>query len=161
MIAKDCLRCKVIISTWSRWSSRWSLKKLKKGIPVGTWTRNFCILSNYGHTQLNPPHPVRSAQLNSWWQSQYYGGGPHGNTLCCNFLFLFLFLLFSLLLLTCLASPGSSWWGLSGTMGSGMCGLTGSESVTPRHLDCISFFWLTGSSDIVYIYILINLLLYL
>lgn len=89
MIAKDCLRCKVIISTWSRWSSRWSLKKLKKGIPVGTWTRNFCILSNYGHTQLNPPHPVRSAQLNSWWQSQYYGGGPHGNTLCCNFFFFF------------------------------------------------------------------------
>lgn len=43
---------------------------------------------SYGHTQLNPPHPVRSAQLNSWWHSQYYGGGPHGNTLCCSFLFL-------------------------------------------------------------------------
>ncbi len=51
-------------------------------------------LSNYGHTQLNPPHPVRSAQLNSWWQSQYYGGGPHGNTLCCNFCFFFLFFFF-------------------------------------------------------------------
>ena len=46
-------------------------------------------LSNYGHTQVKPPHPVRSAQLNTWWQSQYYGGGPHGNTLCCNFFFLF------------------------------------------------------------------------
>ena len=52
----------------------------------GIWIRKFLVLSNYGHTQLNPPHPVRSAQLNSWWQSQYYGGGPHGNTLCCNFL---------------------------------------------------------------------------
>src|ERR1700744_2757123 len=51
-------------------------------------------LSNYGHTQLNPPHPVRSAKLNSRWQSQYYGGGPHGNTLCCNFFFWPFFALF-------------------------------------------------------------------
>ena len=49
------------------------------------------LLLSYGHTQLNPPHPVRSAQLNSWWQSQYYGGGPHGNTMCCNFYFLFFY----------------------------------------------------------------------
>ena len=47
------------------------------------------ISLSYGHTQLNPPHPVRSAKLNSRWQSQYYGGGPHGNTLCCSFLFFF------------------------------------------------------------------------
>jgi hypothetical protein len=59
----------------------------------GISKNKFIELLNYGHTQLNPPHPVRSAQLNSWWQSQYYGGGPHGNTLCCNFLF-FLFLFF-------------------------------------------------------------------
>ena len=60
----------------------------------------FLTLSNYGHTQLNPPHPVRSAKLNSWWQSQYYGGGPHGNTLCCNFCFYFFafFFFFSVLL---------------------------------------------------------------
>jgi hypothetical protein len=53
--------------------------------------RKNLLLSNYGHTQLNPPHPVRSAQLNSWWQSQYYGGGPHGNTLCCSFFTFFYF----------------------------------------------------------------------
>src|ERR1700729_1349856 len=47
------------------------------------------ISLSYGHTQLNPPHPVRSAKLNSRWQSQYYGGGPHGNTLCCSFLYFF------------------------------------------------------------------------
>jgi hypothetical protein len=47
------------------------------------------ISLSYGHTQLNPPHPVRSAKLNSRWQSQYYGGGPHGNTLCCSFFIFF------------------------------------------------------------------------
>ena len=51
------------------------------------------ISLSYGHTQLNPPHPVRSAKLNSRWQSQYYGGGPHGNTLCCSFFLCFLFFL--------------------------------------------------------------------
>lgn len=44
---------------------------------------------NYGHTRLKAPHPVRSAKSSSWWQSQYYGGGPHGNTLCCNFCIFF------------------------------------------------------------------------
>lgn len=67
---------------WSK-SKKWSA--LEKEISTDIWTRHFHRLSNYGHTRLNPPHPVRSAQLNSRWQSQYYGGGPHGNTLCCNF----------------------------------------------------------------------------
>lgn len=59
--------------------------------PPPSWSTSSqeLILSNYGHTQVKPPHPVRSAQLNTWWQSQYYGGGPHGNTLCCNFFFFF------------------------------------------------------------------------
>ena len=63
--------------------------------PPPSWSTSSqeLILSNYGHTQVKPPHPVRSAQLNTWWQSQYYGGGPHGNTLCCNFFFFFSFFL--------------------------------------------------------------------
>ena len=79
----------------------------------GIWIRKFLILSNYGHTQLNPPHPVRSAQLNSWWQSQYYGGGPHGNTLCCNF-FVFCFFFFLLVFFPLLRwlLRAFDWWSL-------------------------------------------------
>lgn len=62
--------------------------------PTWSWSSQALILSNYGHTQVKPPHPVRSAQLNTWWQSQYYGGGPHGNTLCCNFFIFFDFFFF-------------------------------------------------------------------
>ena len=40
---------------------------------------------SYGHIILNTPDPVRSPQLKSIESSQYYGGGPHGNTTCCNF----------------------------------------------------------------------------
>ena len=40
---------------------------------------------SYGHTILKTPDPVRSPQLSNIWTSQYYGGGPHGNTGCCNF----------------------------------------------------------------------------
>ena len=34
---------------------------------------------------LKAPDPVRSPQLSNIWTSQYYGGGPHGNTGCCSF----------------------------------------------------------------------------
>ena len=41
---------------------------------------------------LKAPDPVRSPQLSNIWTSQYYGGGPHGNTGCCSFCFtLFLY----------------------------------------------------------------------
>ena len=46
---------------------------------------------SYGHTMLKTPDPVRSPQLSNIWTSQYYGGGPHGNTGCCSFTFLFYF----------------------------------------------------------------------
>ncbi len=40
---------------------------------------------SYGHTHQKTPDPVRSPKLSWWWLSQYCGGGPHGNTGCCNF----------------------------------------------------------------------------
>lgn len=47
---------------------------------------------SYGHTMLKAPDPVRSPQLSNIWTSQYYGGGPHGNTGCCSsFIFFFFF----------------------------------------------------------------------
>ena len=77
--------------------------RLSQWPKLGTFVCSICYIVgdnplplSYGHTQLNPPHPVRSAQLNSWWHSQYYGGGPHGNTMCCSFLFLFFFFFFLL-----------------------------------------------------------------
>ena len=42
---------------------------------------------SYGHTTQKAPDPVRSPKLSCVWQSQYCGGGPHGNTLCCNFFY--------------------------------------------------------------------------
>lgn len=73
-------------------------KKLNKLLKV-TFTLS------YGHTMLKAPDPVRSPQLSNIWTSQYYGGGPHGNTGCCSsfifflvfsfyFLFLFFFIFF-------------------------------------------------------------------
>lgn len=38
---------------------------------------------------LKAPDPVRSPQLSNIWTSQYYGGGPHGNTGCCSFFIFF------------------------------------------------------------------------
>lgn len=52
-------------------------KKLNKLLKV-TFTLS------YGHTMLKAPDPVRSPQLSNIWTSQYYGGGPHGNTGCCS-----------------------------------------------------------------------------
>ena len=49
---------------------------------------------SYGHTMLKAPDPVRSPQLSNIWTSQYYGGGPHGNTGCCSSFIFFYFLLF-------------------------------------------------------------------
>jgi hypothetical protein len=56
-----------------------------------------CITFSYGHTHQKAPDPVRSPKLSWCWRSQYYGGGPHGNTACCSFcLFLFFFCRFRL-----------------------------------------------------------------
>ena len=44
---------------------------------------------SYGHTHQNTPDPVWSPKLSWWWLSQYCGGGPHGNTGCCNFCCIF------------------------------------------------------------------------
>ena len=75
--------------------------RLSQWPKLGTFVCSICykvgdnhLPLSYGHTQLNPPHPVRSAQLNSWWHSQYYGGGPHGNTMCCSFFLLFFYFYF-------------------------------------------------------------------
>lgn len=46
-----------------------------------TWSLYF----SYGHTHQKAPDPVWSPKLSWWWRSQYCGGGPHGNTTCCNF----------------------------------------------------------------------------
>lgn len=54
-------------------------------------TNSFQFSMSYGHTMLKTPDPVRSPQLSNIWTSQYYGGGPHGNTGCCSFTFLFYF----------------------------------------------------------------------
>lgn len=43
---------------------------------------------------LKAPDPVRSPQLSNIWTSQYYGGGPHGNTGCCSFCIFFIFFIF-------------------------------------------------------------------
>lgn len=43
--------------------------------------------SIYGHTPVNSPDPVRSPKLSTGWRSQYYRGGPDGNTACCSFPF--------------------------------------------------------------------------
>ena len=43
----------------------------------------------YGHTHVNTLRPVRFGKLSTCWRSQYYGGGPHGNTACCRFSFFF------------------------------------------------------------------------
>ena len=99
------IRKKISLSTFARLTCPSPL------VVSGIWIRKFLILSNYGHTQLNPPHPVRSAQLNSWWQSQYYGGGTHGNTLCCNF-FIFIFFTCIFPLLRWLSRAFFDWWSL-------------------------------------------------
>ena len=39
--------------------------------------------SSYGHTTVNPPHPIRTAKLSTVGPNQYYGGGPRGNLGCC------------------------------------------------------------------------------
>jgi hypothetical protein len=56
-------------------------------------SNQLCLVTmSYGHTHQNLPHPVRSAKSSWWWFGQYCGGGPHGNTECCSFLALALFL---------------------------------------------------------------------
>ena len=49
--------------------------------------RLMCRSSIYGHTHVDALRPVRFGKLSTCWRSQYYGGGPHGNTACCRFSF--------------------------------------------------------------------------
>jgi hypothetical protein len=41
--------------------------------------------SSFGHIAMKAPDPVRSPKLSMAEPSQYYGGGPHGNTGCRSF----------------------------------------------------------------------------
>ena len=54
---------------------------------------------SYGHIIPKAPDPVRSPQLNGIQISQYYGGGPHGNTGCCSFCIFYLQIYFFYFLL--------------------------------------------------------------
>jgi hypothetical protein len=91
----NSLRCKLFgcpISSLSyfRWGKFFRVGPLTEAYG-GVYFRNVIkmlnktVTTSYGHTILKAPDPVRSPQLSNIWTSQYYGGGPHGNTGCCSF----------------------------------------------------------------------------